>query len=72
MVLSVTLDATHNTISFLKSPGQELSESVVLFNGTQKFARLDFREVCENMMAVNLQADLCTESDMNMMVVNQK
>ena len=41
----MALHTTLNTKSFLKSPGQELSESVVLFNGTQKFARLDFREV---------------------------
>ena len=30
---------------FLKSPSQELSEYMVLANGTQKFANLDFREV---------------------------
>ena len=45
-VLSVALLPTHNTKSFLKSPGQELSEYIVLVNGTQIFARLDFREVC--------------------------
>ena len=41
----MALHATLNSILFLKSPGEEHSESVVLFNGTQKFARLDFREV---------------------------
>ena len=30
---------------FLRSPSQELSEYMVLANGTQKFANLDFREV---------------------------
>ena len=46
MVLSVALHATLNTKSFLKSLGQELSESIVHINGTQIFANLDFREVC--------------------------
>ena len=48
MVLSVALHATLNTKSFLKSLGQELSESIVHINGTQIFANLDFREVCVN------------------------
>ena len=31
---------------FLKCPAQELSNGIVFVNGTQKFASLDFREVC--------------------------
>ena len=41
----MTLHATLNTKSFLKSPDQELSEYIVLANGTQIFTRLDFWEV---------------------------
>ena len=52
MVLSVALHATLNTKSFLKSLGQELSESIVHINGTQIFANLDFREVCITILIV--------------------
>ena len=38
---------TAKSSDFLKCPAQELSNGIVFFvNGTQKFASLDFREVC--------------------------
>ena len=40
--------------SFLKSPGQELSEHMVLSSGKTIFASLDFREVCQSSVTSQL------------------
>ena len=45
-MLSVALYATLIPKSFLKCPGQELSEYMVLDSGEGFFTNLDFREVC--------------------------
>ena len=45
-MFSAWLHARQNSKSFLKSPGPELPEYMVLVSGPLIFARLDFREQC--------------------------
>ena len=44
--MAMQVFATHYTTPDSERPSHEDSEYKVLFNGTQKFANLDFREVC--------------------------
>ena len=60
----LTLHATPYTIPYSERESLRLSEPIVLVNGTQKFASLDFREVCEVVAnAIKFEKKVCLSTN---------